>query len=334
MVQKCSMCSNTAITLRFDGKHYCEQHFSKIFENEIERHAKRNELISDNDKIGVAVSGGKDSSAMLYVLAKIFDNTEFIAVTVDQGIDGYRKGGIELTKKMCRELGIKLHTIDMKQIFGVTVDEIAGKIKDSERICVYCGELRRLVADMAASKLGVDKVAVGYTLDDMFRISVNSIIRSEPFKMFQYTSACFPTRNMLSNFDYNYPQQILPMRCVTEREIALYVKVNGIQIDPFDCPYPQQETRGSPGWWRYNLTKVMNELSLEFPDVRQRLLRNIDEHFLPLYESMFMEASDIKSQCVICKKPMKIGKTFSISLICDACLGRAGIKNIKDVIIR
>ena len=62
-------------------------------------------MVDYGDRIAVAVSGGKDSLSLLYIMKKIFDQrsiqTDVVAVTIDEGIKGYRDESLEIVKDFC-----------------------------------------------------------------------------------------------------------------------------------------------------------------------------------------------------------------------------------------
>jgi len=88
---------------RNEGHHYCKNHFIKNIEKRVKRTIRVNKLIENGDRIAVAVSGGKDSANVLFLLNKIFKNNpkiKLFAITLDEGKKGYR----HLLDKKAREL--------------------------------------------------------------------------------------------------------------------------------------------------------------------------------------------------------------------------------------
>lgn len=82
--------------------HLCKRHFIEDVERKIRLTVRRDYSIKKNDIIAVALSGGKDSSVALYVMHKILGNRpdiQIVAISVDEGIYGYRPQSLELAKK-------------------------------------------------------------------------------------------------------------------------------------------------------------------------------------------------------------------------------------------
>jgi len=127
----CSKCKKPGITfIRYNGTHLCRDHFIQYFEKRVKKEIKKQGKIINITNIGVAVSGGKDSIVALHIIHKIFSkrkNISIHAITVDEGIIGYRDKSIGFVKNYCKKLGIQYHIISFKETIGITMDEIAAK---------------------------------------------------------------------------------------------------------------------------------------------------------------------------------------------------------------
>ena len=79
-------------------------------------------MLNFDDHLAVAVSGGKDSLSLLHILVKLKryrPKTRLTAVTVDEGIAGYREEAMEIAAKNCRKLEIPHHIVSFKQLYGL-----------------------------------------------------------------------------------------------------------------------------------------------------------------------------------------------------------------------
>ena len=94
MKRKCSKCKNDAVTyIRYNGTHLCKVHFIQYYANGKKNHDSTEGKLENNKKIGIAVSGGKDSIVCLHLINKFFSKRkdfEIIVLTVDEGIENYR----------------------------------------------------------------------------------------------------------------------------------------------------------------------------------------------------------------------------------------------------
>ena len=142
-------------------------------------------MLSYSDHVAVAVSGGKDSITLLEILAKMerkYPRATLVAVTVDEGIKGYRDEALEITASTCKKLRIQQHVVSFKKLYGYTLDEIVDKIREQKNEltpCAFCGVLRRKAMNTAALEVNADKIATGHTLDDEVQTSLMNIFHGD-----------------------------------------------------------------------------------------------------------------------------------------------------------
>ena len=89
----CKYCkTKPVIFLTNNKKGLCKSCFFKYFEKKVNKTINDFKLINPNEKVGVAISGGKDSLTLLYLLNKLKDKKRFKieALLIDEGIKGYR----------------------------------------------------------------------------------------------------------------------------------------------------------------------------------------------------------------------------------------------------
>ena len=87
----CSRCGKPAFYFRpYSGEYLCKKCFVKSIYDLTLKAIRKHNMIKYGDKIGIAVSGGKDSISLLYIIAKLFTNNEIIAMTLDEGTEGDR----------------------------------------------------------------------------------------------------------------------------------------------------------------------------------------------------------------------------------------------------
>ena len=162
MTKTCSKCKKPAVTfIRYNGTHLCKDHFIMYFKRRIKKDIKKQGKTKANSKIAIALSGGKDSTVALYVVNDIFAdrrNIDIYALTVDEGIQGYRDESIKIAARNCKKLGIEHYIVSFKDLVGKTMDEVAA-MNDDLGECSYCGVFRRLCLNKKSKELGIDKLA-------------------------------------------------------------------------------------------------------------------------------------------------------------------------------
>ena len=264
MSKTCSKCKKPAITfIRYNGTHLCKDHFIDYFERRVKKDIKKQGENPDKCKIGVAVSGGKDSLVALHVIHDIFSkrpNVEICAITVDEGIKGYRDESIKYAKKNCEKLGIEHCLVSFKNDIGMTLDDIASK-HDELGECSYCGVFRRLCLNTAAKKLGVDKLVTGHNLDDMAQSILMNFANGDMKKL----ARLGPHKKVQPGL----VPRMLPLRTIPEKENALYAILKDIEFHDGECPYAIRALRG-------DFRDIIDDLEYKNPGTRHSILNSYD----------------------------------------------------------
>ena len=84
MTKTCSKCKKPSITfIRYNGTHLCRDHFIQYVERRVKKDLKKQGKTENNCKIGIAISGGKDSTVALYVTHDIFSKRPNVELVVN-----------------------------------------------------------------------------------------------------------------------------------------------------------------------------------------------------------------------------------------------------------
>ena len=139
-------------------------------------------MLQHDDRVAVAVSGGKDSLSLLYVLKNIFETSHRatpIAITVDEGIKDYRNESLEIVKQFCANLESKIDC-KLQRAFGYDMDRaILERPSNKMSSCSICGTFRRRAIDLAARRGGSKCVATGHNLDDQIQTFMINMISGD-----------------------------------------------------------------------------------------------------------------------------------------------------------
>jgi len=294
----CTKCKTPAVTyIRYNGTHLCEDHFIDYFDRRVKKDIKKQGKTYDNKKIGIALSGGKDSIVALHIINQIFSNRssiEIFAITVDEGIKGYRDKSIIYAKQNCKLLGIRHNIISFKETIGISLDEIAKTKKDIGE-CSYCGVFRRLCLNQKAKELNLDKLVTGHNLDDMAQSILMNFTNGDLKKL----ARLGPHKKVQPGL----VPRMLPLRTIPEKENTLYAILKKLKFHDAECPYSLNALRGS-------FRDIIDTLENQNPGTRHSILNsydNIKDDLLKKYP-----AANLK-KCLVCSEPTSQN-------LCKACI--------------
>jgi uncharacterized protein (TIGR00269 family) len=294
---KCQRCNKTAVLFqKYSNAHLCKVHFIEDVERKIKRDIRKFRMVGKGERIAVALSGGKDSTVLLYVLNKIFQNRkdlEIFAISIDEGIHGYREHTLENAVNLTNELGIPLMIKSFKEGFGITLDELTRKKEHAA--CTLCGVLRKNLLNKAARELGADRLAMGHNLDDESQTILMNYLRGDVDRL----------KRMSGEMQPGLILRIKPLRSIPEKEVALYGFLNKLPVSTDECPYAGQALRNE-------IREMINNYEIRHPGTKYSLLGG----FEAISESLRSAGKPIL-KCEICSEP-------SSESICKTCrlLGR------------
>lgn len=233
----CSICGKPAVFRTADGP-LCKDHFAQHFERNVQATIDKYHMIDPGDRICVGFSGGKDSTVLLSVLAGLPYDTELIAVTVDEGIGGYRDDTIAEAKRTVERLGVEHRIISFTDLCGKTLDDLLHA--DASGACSVCGTLRRRALNQAARETDADKLATGHCLDDEAQSIVMNYLRGDITRI---------TGQFNTNSSDVFLPRIKPLCRSTEREVVAYGLACRLLAPLPECPYTQYALRKDVRTW-------------------------------------------------------------------------------------
>jgi tRNA-5-methyluridine54 2-sulfurtransferase len=209
-------------------------------------------MFSYADRLLVAVSGGKDSLALWDVLLQLGYRVDGLYVGL--GIGGYSERSGQLCRQFAAEraepFGARLLEVDLAEEYGYTTPSGSGATARST--CGVCGLSKRYVFNRVAVDEGYDVMLTGHNLDDEAATLLGNVMRwHDDFLARQ--------RPVLPANGVNQVRKCKPLYRLSEREMAAYCVVRGIDYVVEECPLVDGNTghelkealnlmeRGSPG---------------------------------------------------------------------------------------
>jgi uncharacterized protein (TIGR00269 family) len=228
---------------KYSGQRLCRRCFGESIEAKVRATITKHHMLEYDDCLAVAVSGGKDSLSLLHILNKLQKRrpkTTLIAVTVDEGIKGYRDEALDIAVENCKQLEIPHHIVSFQGLFGLTLDELIAKVRANGQTeltsCAYCGVLRRRAMNVAAREVGATKIATGHTLDDESQTVLMNILRGDIARLSK-------EKPVTSEVHPKLVRKIKPFCEIPENESALYAYVKKIPFQDTPCPYASEALR-------------------------------------------------------------------------------------------
>lgn len=283
-------CGREAIYLRVqEGAHYCGRCLSGQIERNFEKTISKEKMIKKGDVVAVGVSGGKDSMVLLYLMQKLSKKVpiKVVAITIDEGIKGYRDRSIRVVKDFINKTGIEHQTFSYKDEFDISIDDL----KDVKH-CTYCGVFRRTLLNKAARAVHADKLAVGHNLDDEAQSILMNVMRGDIKRM----------KNPAK--DEKFVERIKPLKNILEKELVIYAIVNSIPYFDGECPNSYNNVRR-------DAQRMINEFESKYPGTKSQIIR---------FKRGIISSNQGKiSHCIKCGEPAS-------HEICKACELLAGLK--------
>jgi len=237
---KCTRCGSDKVVFKrvVSGELLCRTCFIESFEKRVRRTIARYNLFREDDRIAVALSGGKDSLALLKLLWKLerdFPAASLVAITIDEGIPNYRDESLRIAIEFCKKLNVEHHVYTFKDFFNITINEYmstALREKTGLGPCSLCGILRRRALDIAAEKVNATVVATAHTLDDIVQTYFMNLLRGDlPKGLIGVRTNDVPI------------PRVAPFRLTPENEVVLYAYISGIPFQETPCPYASYSQR-------------------------------------------------------------------------------------------
>ncbi|MEM2878684.1 MAG: TIGR00269 family protein [Candidatus Hadarchaeales archaeon] len=299
--------------MRYAGIFLCDRCLIRTVESRFRKTVAMHRLINPGDRIAVAVSGGKDSVSCMRLLAGYCSGKrcELVAITVDEGIKGYRSEGLRLAIKNARELGVEHFTVRFRDVLGSTLDAMVKKSahKSGMNPCTLCGVIRRALLNRAAKKLDAQKLATAHNMDDEVQAIMLNYVRSDFSRLYRLGPKYEAKRGFVP--------RIKPLREIPEKEMALYAMLSGIEVHLGTCPYS--------GGLHSEIRDFLNSLEENHPNSKFMILRMFDR--MKPFLSKAAGKADL-GECEVCGEPTP-------SRLCKACsLSRELGLTSKDLIIR
>jgi uncharacterized protein (TIGR00269 family) len=301
----CDRCDGEAVVDQpYQRAHLCDPHFRESVRERVRREMHRQLPRFPGGTIAVALSGGKDSAVALALTRDYFQrrpHVRLVALSVDEGISGYRSATLDRARELTDRLGVEHQIVRFSDAFGITTD-LSQRALPGAIPCSYCGVWRRQLLNRAARDLAADVLVLGFNLDDLAQTVLMNLVRGDVDRLARMAPHSGRQRGLVP--------RIAPLAQIPEREVYLYARLSALPFDHRECPHARAAARNI-------FREVVWQLEEAMPGTRHALLRT-QQRLAPLLAAP--DRTGEAPRCRECGEP-------ATGPLCRACAFLAASRN-------
>ncbi len=310
-VHRCRKCAaDSVINMPQHRLALCASHFVEWVEKSTLDFIGKHRMFEPQDRVLVAVSGGKDSLSLWRILLNLGFHAD--GLYIDLGIDAgcaYSKRSGDYVRNFAQNLApdVRLHILDLASAYGRAVPELAGRRAGGrKKLCSVCGLVKRHEMNRIAHELGYDAIVTGHNLDDEAAVLFGNTLRWDV----EYLVRQSP---VLPGAALGLAKRVKPLARFYERETAAYAIVSNIDYIEDECPF-------SKGATSIRYKEVLNSMEAGSPGTKLQFyysfLRARKKEIFPGYDRPDLQpcekcgqATGIPGLCAFCRltDPEKAG---------------------------
>jgi uncharacterized protein (TIGR00269 family) len=255
---KCHKCEkNAAIRMRQHRLALCKDHYLVWVIEQTERIIQKYDMFTHDQRILVAVSGGKDSLSLWDVLRRL--NYAVDGIYIHLGIEGeeaYSNESERYAREYAGKYGLHLHIVNVPETYGESIPHIAERThRGHGRPCAVCGLAKRHIMNQVAFDNGYDVLVTAHNLDDEAAVLFGNTMNWSS----ELLSRQYPVLKGAPGF----VRKTKPFCRFYERETAAYAILQGIPYIYDECPY-------AVGSKQLYYKDLLNKLEEEHPGTKLR----------------------------------------------------------------
>ena len=309
---ECDKCGDEAVMhAAYSGLHLCETHFCASVEKRVRRRIREDNLLPDDatpedpERWVIGLSGGKDSVVLTDILHETLEadpRIELVALSIHEGIEGYRDESLDASQELTADLGIRHEVVSYDDEFDIRMDDVVEDDPENMSACAYCGVFRRDILSRYADELDADKLLTGHNLDDEAETALMNFLEGDVQKIAQQFDASLgPFEGGQSDLTRDDSESFIPrakpLRDIPEKEVALYAHVQDLPAHITECPHADEAYRGE-------IQELLYELEERHPGTRHSIMAGYEE-LAGLAASDYRGDDDTVDECNQCGSPTR-----------------------------
>ncbi len=301
----------------YSGQHLCETHFCNSVESRVRARIRDDNLLPASASLEqpqtwlIGLSGGKDSVVLTHILSETFaqdPRVELVALSIHEGIDGYRDESLDACRTLVDELDIEHEVLRYGEELDVEMDSVVENDPENMAACGYCGVFRRDLLASYAAREGADKLLTGHNLDDESETALMNFLSGDIKQMAKHYDASlgpFPTRDSGASESERTPRTLnedfvpraKPLRDVPEKEVALYAHLRDLPAHIAECPH-------SSASYRAEIQNLVLDLEDGHPGTRHSIMAGYED-LAALAATAHRDGTQTPASCTRCGSPTK-----------------------------
>jgi uncharacterized protein (TIGR00269 family) len=284
---KCTRCKAKAeVHLRAHNAGFCRPCYVLFFRRQVERAIAADHMCTPEERLLVAVSGGKDSLALWDVLIDLGYRTTGLYVA--QGIGEYSSGSQQKVEAFARSRELPLRIVDLAtEGAGLAVPDVAAATRRSP--CSACGLLKRHYFDAAAFAGEFDVLATGHNLDDEAARLLGNVLHWQLDHLARQRPVLEPTHP-------RFVRKVKPLHLLSEYETAVYAYLRGIDYVVEECP-------NAVGATQLVYKDMLNRLEATSPGSKLAFVRQFLREGQPVFATHARQTEQPPRSCARCGMP-------------------------------
>ena len=282
---KCRVCRQPAvIDVPRHNANFCGPHFLDMCRRQVTKAIDDFDMLSKDDRILIAVSGGKDSLAVWDMLIDLGYQADGLYVGL--GIGDYSEVSGQYAKAFADERNLKLITVSLREDYGYDVP--TATVAARRVPCSACGMSKRHLFDKAALDGGYTVLVTGHNLDDEAAVLYGNTLRWE-LEYLARQLPVLPARN-------GFPKKVKPLVRLSERETAAWCVIRGIDYLVDECPI-------AAGNRHLGFKDALNTIEAASPGTKTAFYLNFVEKVAPLLAAYALPDDMELRPCAECGSP-------------------------------